>query len=139
VLLLTALLLQVRVSEPALTFTERAAMTMDSISALAWRDGLEPGACVKEWEILQDTIHIKAIIPGDVVNRAPKSVQWNGKVCGDSLPSIHGHLLGIGAMTRPSPMDWMLASQPHIKAPFHLVLLIGVYGHSHKVLVYAHK
>lgn len=125
---------------PAILIGGRVMLTLDSIAALAWREELEPGACVTQWEQTRDTIRLLNIEPGDLAERHPGTLRWNGSMCGDSLPSMHGHILHLGHWTKPSPPDWILATDTVRKrAPFHLLLLIGTRGEMAGLIPYGVK
>lgn len=138
-LLLTAFLaLQLQIT-PVVEVSERAMMTLDSIAAMSWWEQLEPGACVTVWEKKADTLVIRAIAPGNVSYRTNMSITWDRTMCGDTLPAIHGHLLGLGAWARPTPVDWVGAGQPYRRAPFMLLLLISDRGVAHQLIPYSVK
>jgi hypothetical protein len=121
---------------PAVEVSPRVMLTLDSIAALAAWEGLEPGACVTSWERKRDTIVVKEVVPGNVARRTPMSVIWDGTMCGDSLPAIHGHLLGLGAWSRPTPNDWIVSSLPYRRAPFMLLLTINEQGVAYQLIAY---
>jgi hypothetical protein len=143
-LILATLLLACRahaqMAGPVVMISERARMTVDSIAALARRDELEPGACVTSYLFQNDTITIHGLGPADLAERARGTLRWNGKVCHDSLPSLHGHFMHMGHWDRPTPADWIVAThESRARAPFHLILLIEDNGVGSKLIPYAVK
>lgn len=125
---------------PAILIQERARLAIDSIAATAAHEELEPGACVTSWTFVGDTITIHAIGPADLVGRQKGSVQWRNGLCGDSLPSLHGHLVQLGHWLRPTPVDWVLATDTVRKrAPFHLVLVVDMGGVASHLVAYGVK
>lgn len=139
-LLLVAPPLPSQMTTPTIVLHNRAHLTLDSIAALARHEELEPGACVTQFTATKDTIVILAIEKGDLMWRQRGSLRWNGKMCHDSLPSLHGHLLHLGHWEKPSPMDWVLAVDTvRKKALFHLILVVDEVGAVARLIPYGVK
>ena len=125
---------------PAIMIQDRARLAIDSIAATAAHEELEPGACITAWTFVGDTITIQEIGRADLVGRQRGSVQWRNGLCGDSLPSLHGHLVQLGHWLRPTPIDWVLATDTIRKrAPFHLVLVVDMGGVASHLIAYGVK
>lgn len=94
----------------------------------AVREGVEPYACVaphgyRSWN--QDGRHyadVWLLTLAEADSADSVSVWWHNEVCGDSLPSVHGHMgrCGCWPMSMPSPFDIdVLVNRP---PPFGLLI-----------------
>ncbi len=89
------------------------------------RDQVEPAACVSSWRVEPDSAHRKnvdvyALTLAETDSADAMNIWWHRRICGDTAPSVHGHVSRRMTVPYPSQMDSLSAAERH--APFSLLL-----------------
>lgn len=90
-------------------------------------DQVEPAACVTSWRVWTDTtthrrnVDVYALTLAETDSADTLNIWWHKTLCGDTLPSVHGHVWRGMMVDGPSVRDSLTAATIS-RAPFHLLL-----------------
>ena len=112
-----------------LALSEMVASELIALMRRAVRDQIEPAACVSQWRIWFDTVNgdphenvdVYSLTLADIDSADVLNVWWHQQLCGNTLPSVHGHVWRQESVPYPSERD-VETAQRVSRAPFHLLL-----------------
>jgi hypothetical protein len=93
----------------------------------AFRTRLEPGMCVSRYRYRerrdgQVAVRVDRFSAANTMYADSTTLHWRDTLCGDTLPSWHGHIVENGVRWGPSFTDLCTAAaRVRVKVPFHLV------------------